>query len=360
MFTSFMYSLRSRLEAALEANFGKTIQYNPSTEEYDIKQYKGYKRQIHQRYSSFNGLSMLLNPHLANFKFDPILQKISEAKEWLEKNKGSCHKRKMAYLNGLNALVEDFNKDDKNYQDAVKSFVKILNSMENLTKYKELQPSIQMLRILLTENDGFFKKLFNTEIAIELAKKEKDNFFCGVLPHSKLVKDFFTATKPDDEHFWSDDDKMKVYFSNLPTLGRLIATIATEILSKEQNQSALERILGSCSTREVSRPRLSVDTLMAEELSHHLYRQWNFFERCGYKNESLDDLDLKYDEQNRNEDTSSQPNSSQSDSEEVDEVKMCINEVLRDQISYDKNEDPPIIFFSDGPTTSTDINDSHM
>ena len=347
------------MEAALEANFGKTIQYNRTTEKYDIIQYKGNKRQIHQRYTNYNGLSILVHPQLANFKFDPIQQKISQAKEWLETNKGSCHKRKVAYLNGMKALIQDFNRDNIYYKSAVQSFVKLLNSIHELPKYQEFLSAIRLVKVLLKQDEDLFKILFNKKIADELAKKEKQNHFCGVLPNSILVSEFFTATK-EDEHFWSNEEVISTYFNAVPEIHQLIAMIASEILSKEQNQSSLERILGSCSTREVSRPKLSVKTLMAEELSHHLYRQWRFFEACGYEHESLDELEFKYENTNNSNQGESQGESQGETDSEVDEVKMCINECLRDQNSYDKHDDPPIIFFNDGPGTSTDIIDCDM
>ena len=318
----FSIVFRSRALAFIEVIFGKTLVWNDDLNKYEIQVLSGRQRKVNQRWTPYDSLSMLMHPQLGNFEFAVLKEKIQKCLDWLdgEDGKAALYKdRKRQFLHGLQNILIDFNKDDREYNNAIEYFCKSIASLCSDNNASNLQ--------WLARKADLFKMLYKDTSGLINSIQEDEQNLCGLLNNSTVT-----------EQYW---EKLKDI--NLPYLNdqsiEILKQFAINVLNFEKNQSALERIFALLTRKEFGRNRLKDTQLLNEEELRSIMKQWSIFDECKYMAKGLDRFKLE---------ATSKEEKDESDEEDESEVTSKAFEIGTVKVTT------PMLYFDEGDSSDED------
>ena len=167
--------------AQFEIYFGRTL-VRSQQGELQVEKTKG--RIIRDRFVKSERLLLLLHPEFHN-SFNPILNMITECREKINSKADVLDKEeKIKYLQGLETIVKQFEKDEKPFENALEDFQRILSNTEGDAKF--------YIADLVKSN---FTQNINRNLVAEY--KNRSKCFSRVMSNADLIK------------FWFDDNSLK-------------------------------------------------------------------------------------------------------------------------------------------------------
>ena len=275
LFSTFVF--RSRCLGFWETLFGKTLVWDQTNEAYIIKNLSGPQRKVNCRWTPFESLSKLLHPQLGNFRFQVIRDKIQKCVEWLDKDANAARfkDQKIKFLNGLIRILDEFNDNDREYNNAVGHFCKAIMTIYGTERETGAAQLLYLAQLKGDEN--LFKRLYRSISIQDNIHDEDEDLYCGLLKNSTISEDFWPQlSRPEIAPIWVSDQSINA-----------LQDFARSVLSFERNQSNLERSFSSFARKELGRNRLTNDQMFNEEKFRCILKQWSIFQDCNYDDPGL-------------------------------------------------------------------------